>query len=216
MKSEYNKGFIKLWRSIAQWHWWSDMNTSRMMIVLLLNVNWEDHLCNGIEIKRGSMLTSIRALAKMSGLSVQQTRTALKHLESTKDITITLTGESTHRCSLVTVENYDIWQGGYEKPTHQITDNPTQEATPNKEYIKNIPKEDNKNNPVVDSSDLMELLTVEDIKALYSKYEQAGDLIYLVQEQIDNGQTVIEHDAFKYICGYAKNKNWPYKGTTEV
>lgn len=215
MKSEYNKGFIKLWRSIAQWHWWSDMNTSRMMIVLLLNVNWEDHLCDGIEIKRGSMLTSIRALAKMSGLSVQQTRTALKHLESTKDITITPTGEATHRCSLITVENYNIWQGGNEKPTHQITDNPTQEATPNKEYIKNIPKEDYKNNPVVDSSDLMELLTIDELKRLLDTYEDANTLIDDVQDQIDSRSIRIKNSAYKYICSYAANKNWPYKSTME-
>ena len=211
MKSEYNKGYIKLWRSIAQWHWWHDHNTTRVWIVILLNANWEDRLCNGIEVKRGSLLTSYRSLAKMSGLSLQETRTAVKHLEETHDITTDSTGKATHRFTIVTVENYDFWQGGYEKPTQPLTQPPTHESTLNKEDTKNIPKEDYKNNSVVDSADLMELLTAEQIQAIYRTYESAGNLIDSVQDQIDSSGTRIKASAYKYICGYADNTNWPTK-----
>lgn len=220
MKSEYSKGYIKVWRSIALWDWWHDINTSRLWLVILLNVNWQNNEWQGNEIKRGSMLTSIEKLSELSQLTIQQTRTALKHLESTDDITI----ESTNRGSLVTVVNYDFWQGEYENLTSEstsdsfsrVTNESTSKPTTNKENktIKN--DKNDKNNGVVDSDDLMELLSVEEIKALYSTYEKAGDLIDLVQEQIYSGQTVIQHNAFKYICGYAKNRNWPSKNNMEV
>lgn len=210
MKSEYNKGYIKLWRSIAQWHWWHDHNTTRVWIVILLNANWEDRLCNGIEVKRGSLLTSYRSLAKMSGLSLQETRTAVKHLEETHDITTDSTHQPTHRFTIVTVENYDFWQGGYEEPTHQSTHQPTHQSTLNKEDTKNI-KEDYKNNSVVDSADFMELLTAEQIQAIYHTYEDAGNLIDSVQDQIDSSGTHIKASAYKYICSYADNTNWPTK-----
>lgn len=214
MKSEYNKGYIKLWRSIAQWHWWHDHNTTRVWIVILLNANWEDRMCGGIEVRRGSLLTSYRALAEMTGLSVQETRTAVKHLKETNDITQESTNISTHapthRCSLITVVNYDFWQGGYESSTHQSTHELTHESTLNKEDTKNF-KEDYKNNSVVDSADLMELLTAEQIQAIYRTYESAGNLIDSVQDQIDSSGTRIKASAYKYICGYADNTNWPTK-----
>ena len=215
MKSEYNRGYIKLWRSIAHWHWWNDKNTSRLWIVILLNANWENNLWKGREIKRGSLLTSTKALAEMSQLTIQQTRTALKHLISTNDITI----ESTNEFSVITIVNYEFWQGEYEKPTSEVTSDSTNnltsevtsDSTTNKEdkNIKNI-KNDN-NNLVVEAADLMELLTIDELKTLLDTYENANTLIDYVQDQIDSNGTLIKASAYKYICAYADNKNWPIK-----
>lgn len=215
MKSEYNKGFIKIWRNIALWDWWSDINTSRLWLVILLNANWQDNTWQGIDIKRGSLLTSIGELSEMSQLTIQQTRTALKHLVKTSNITI----KSTNRYSLITIVNYDFWQGEQENLTskststlaNNLTSKPTSKSTTNKEgkTIKN--DKNDKNNPVVDSSDLMELLTIDELKRLLDTYEDANTLIDLVQDQIDSSSIHIKHSAYKYICSYAANKNWPYK-----
>lgn len=210
MKSDYNKGFIKIWRNIVLWEWWPDINTSRLWLVILLNANWQDTEWHGITIKRGSLLTSVKELSKMSCLSVQQTRTALKHLEKTNSITI----KSTNKFSLITVENYDFWQGDYEKPTSDITsrvaDGLTNELTPNKEYYKNPIKNDKNND------DLMDMLAIEELQALYHTYEEAGKLLDIIQDQISCGHTQIKQSAYKYICAYANNKSWPTKRHTEV
>ena len=209
MKNEYSKGFIKIWRNIVHWDWWHDVNTSRLWLVILLNANWQDNEWRGIEIKRGSMLTSIERLATMSQLTIQQTRTALKHLEKTNDITI----KSTNKYSIITIVNYDVWQGDFEKLTSETTSKvtneptikPTSQITTNKETNNNKNIKNNKNNYDVD---LMELLTVEQIQAIYRTYENAGDLIDIVQDQVNSKGTEIKSSAYSYICGYANNTNW--------
>ena len=210
MKNEYSKGFIKIWRNIVHWDWWHDVNTSRLWLVILLNANWQDNEWRGIEIKRGSMLTSIERLASMSQLTIQQTRTALKHLVKTNDITI----KTTNKYSIITIVNYDVWQGDFEKLTSETTskvaneptNNPTGELTTTKEVEEDIKKyKKDKNNLVVD---LMELLTAEQIQAIYRTYENAGDLIDIVQDQVNTKGTEIKSSAYNYICGYANNTNW--------
>lgn len=213
MRNEYNKGFIKLWRSVTLSDWWHDINTSRLWEVLLIYANWQDTEWQGKTIKRGQLFTSIGNLSELSHLTIQQTRTALNHLKRTNNITI----ESTNKGSLITVVNYDFWQGESEKTTSEststltdeATSEPTSKLTTNKEY-KNTKNDKNNNWAVVD---LIELLSIEEIKALYDNYENANTLIDIVQEQINHSHTPIKSSAYKYICGYATNKNWPAKIT---
>lgn len=58
------------------------------------------------------------------------------------------------------------------------------------------------------SVDMTELLTVDEIKALYSKYENAHDLIEQVQEEVNRKRLQIKVSAYAYIMGYATNKGW--------
>lgn len=100
-------GFIKLHRSILTWEWADDPITFRVFIHLLLTVNVCNSTWHGIDIPRGSRVSSIRHLADETHLSVQQIRTALKHLISTQEIT----QESHSQYSLFSVVNYDNFQG---------------------------------------------------------------------------------------------------------
>lgn len=116
------EGFITLQRQILGWEWWSDMNTFRLWITILLLANFEDKKWHGIEVRRGQLLTSIGSLSKKSGLSVRSVRTALKHLKSTGEVTCT----PTNRYTLITVEKYDIYQlggNGGDTKTDTLTDN---------------------------------------------------------------------------------------------
>ena len=211
MKSEYNGGFIKLYRNLFLWDWWSDIRTFRLWIVILRSVNWQDNEWQGKTIRRGSMVTSLEKLSELSQLTIQQTRTALNHLKKTNDITI----KSTKNGSVITVVNYDFWQGRLEESTHELTNETTSELTSeatnrpttNKES-KTIKKEKNdKNNSGADSTELLEMLTPEELHELYEQFENAYDLIDQVQELIDTNHTVV-NSAYSYICGYAKNVNW--------
>lgn len=99
-------GYIKLYRSLLNWEWYDDINTKTVFLHLLLTVSIADNQWHGITIKRGSRVSSYAILAKETKLSVDKVRTAIKHLETTGEIT---------RCrhpkyTVFTVNNYDKFQ----------------------------------------------------------------------------------------------------------
>ena len=75
--------FIKLYRSLLDWEWWDDKNVTRLFLTMLLSANWQTKKWHGMTIEKGSVFTSIEHLSKKSGLTMQQTRTALNKLKST-------------------------------------------------------------------------------------------------------------------------------------
>lgn len=135
-----NSGFIVINRKILKWEWYQDTNTLRLFIHLLLMANWEDKKWNGMVIKRGEFITSRKHLAKDTGLSEQQVRTALNKLISTNEIT----KATTNKYTLITINNYKKYQN-YTPPNNQqiTTKQPTnnQQITTTKQY-----KQTNKNN----------------------------------------------------------------------
>lgn len=82
----FTEGYINIFRKILDWEWYSDINTSRIFIHLLLTANWTEQKWQGIQIKRGQRVTSLEHLANETGLSIQQVRTALKKLQKTRRI----------------------------------------------------------------------------------------------------------------------------------
>lgn len=100
--------YIKLSRKILEWEWYSDINTCRLFIHLLLKANWKEGRFQGVEIPRGSLVTSYSSLAKDTGLSVKNVRTALKHLEATGEVAV----KRQAKFSVVEVKNYDAYQTG--------------------------------------------------------------------------------------------------------
>jgi len=152
-----NLGFVKLHRSILNWEWYDDINTKIVFFHLLLKANFENKKWKGQEIKRGSLITSREKLAKEIGLTIQQTRSCLNKLKSTSEITIKTTSQFT----LITIENYRLYQNqenennqqNNQQTNHQITnEQPTnnQQITITKE-IKEI-KERKNNNTVEEKS----------------------------------------------------------------
>lgn len=100
------KGWIRLSRRILSWHWYQESMTFRIFIHLLLKANYETRYWCHVEVKRGSLITSLSSLSQETGLSIQSVRTALKHLKNTGEIQI----RSTHRYSVITIVNYYFYQ----------------------------------------------------------------------------------------------------------
>ena len=117
--------FVKLYRSLLNWEWYTDVNTTKLFLHLLLVANRFPSEWRGIKVNQGQRLTSLSKLAKETGLSVQQTRTAISHLKLTGEIT----SESTNGYTLITVENYTKYQGGGFEPTSEPTNDSTGEST---------------------------------------------------------------------------------------
>ena len=101
-------GWLKLFRCFTEWEWYSDTNTVRLFLHLLLRVNYRERRWKSIIIPRGSMVTSLAALAAETTLSVQNVRTCLTHLKSTGEIRV----ETTPCYTLITVNNYARYQDG--------------------------------------------------------------------------------------------------------
>jgi hypothetical protein len=138
-------GWIKLHRSLLDWEWYTDQNTSRLFIHLLLRANHKDKKWRGISIQKGQLLTGRKALAKETGLSEQQVRTSLDKLKSTNEITI----KSTKASSVITVVAWDSHQQDNQQDNQQVTnEQPTsnQQVTTNKN-VKNDNNEKNKEAP---------------------------------------------------------------------
>lgn len=98
--------FIKLNRSILNWEWYTDINTCRLFIHMLLKANWKDANFKGKTVPRGSFVSSIGKLAEETQLTPDEVRTAIKHLICTNEIT----KQSCSKYTVFTVKNYDVYQ----------------------------------------------------------------------------------------------------------
>ena len=116
------KIYLKLYYSLLDWEWYSDTNTFRVFMHLLLTANRADRKIAGEVIKRGEAPASLDFIAQYTGLSVRNIRTALEHLQSTGEITKRKVG----KVCVFKLVNYNKYQGD-EVTTyrHRIDNEPT-------------------------------------------------------------------------------------------
>lgn len=133
--------FIKLDRNIQGWRWYTNANTFRVFIHLLLNANIESHDFEHIKIKRGELATSYENIANTLKMTIQQVRTAISHLKSTGEITI----KRYSKFQVISLTNYSQYQDkstiNQQSHNNQSTIN-QQQLKNNEEHIKNKKKED--------------------------------------------------------------------------
>lgn len=96
-------GFCPVSREVLAGPWHDKPNTQLVWLTLLIGANWEPRKWRDITIQRGQLVTSYSSIAKQTGLTVQNVRTAIRHLKSTGDLTQVITPEY----SLITLKNYD-------------------------------------------------------------------------------------------------------------
>lgn len=121
--------WIKLDRNIMNWRWYQDPNTFRVFIHLLLNANIEERGFMTDTIHRGECVISIGKMAKTLGITYDQARTALNHLRETKEIT----SKQRPKYLVISITNYEKYQGNPKQNPSEYQANPTQTPTP-KEY----------------------------------------------------------------------------------
>lgn len=179
-------GWILLYKKFQEWEWYDYPSVKIIFLHCLLEANFKDEPWQGQLIKRGQFPTSIEKLAMLNGLTLQQTRNALKKLQTTNEINI----QTTNRYSIITVKNYDLYQTNNKQKTPP-NNKPTlggcnkQIGGSNNNTIKNIKKErDNKLSLSISEREILEkyLLKqkrktpIEDIDAYISTLSKNGDL----------------------------------------
>ena len=100
------QGWIKLYRDIEDWRYFSDAKTLQLFLYLILHANTEDCYFHSELCRRGELITSISHLSDVLNLSTQNIRTIFRKLNG-KELTIKTTNRNTH----ITICNYDSYQG---------------------------------------------------------------------------------------------------------
>ena len=99
--------WIKLHRKLLYWEWYKDTKTKALFIHLLLKACYTDgKRSHGFTLKRGQIITTLPKLSDETGLSIQEIRTALAHLESNREIT----QRTTNKFRIITIEKWDFYQ----------------------------------------------------------------------------------------------------------
>lgn len=125
-------GYIKLFRKIQEWGWYDDPNTLALWVHLLLDANWKErNEWHGVNIERGSMITSVAKISTSTGLTERQVRTCLGRLVKTGEIKL----EATNKWTKITICKYDSYQGSDEDEC-QTND---KQATSNRQTIDKQP-----------------------------------------------------------------------------
>lgn len=124
-----SKGFIKLYREILDWEWFNDVYVLKLFIFLILEADHKEKKHMGIQIPRGSLLTSIAKISLKSGLSVTSVKNSLKKLASTGEITDQV---KPNKYRIITINNYDKFQGVGSQETNSKTNSKANRKTNNK------------------------------------------------------------------------------------
>ena len=112
-------GWIKLHRTLKDWEYYEDHNATRLLIHLLVSVNYEDKKWKDTIVKSGTLVTSWQNLAHETGLTLKQIRLAMNKLERAGETVRSVAGKGAGKWQVVTLVKWDKLQG-FDDETGQI------------------------------------------------------------------------------------------------
>ena len=192
-------GFVKIYRQIIKWGWYRDIPVKVLFLHCLFMANYQQANWYSKTIERGSFVTSIEELSQQTGLTVQNTRTALKKLISTGEIT----KSSTNRYTVITVVNYEKFQNSDKFLTDKSTDtaNNSQQTT-NKQLTSQL----------TTNEEVKEIKNINNTTDLLTFEKRCFDFSEYTEKEMTNlfpntTLTVAEYDVlFKYVKETALNR----------
>lgn len=117
-------GFIVIDRKIQDWKWWGNTNAMSIWLYLLVGANWKDGYWHGLEVKRGSLITSKVKMAELLRINRRTIDHWLKVFADEGQIIYQCTSNYT----AITIVNYDKYQC-LDADTAQVTAQPTTQQT---------------------------------------------------------------------------------------
>lgn len=101
-----SRGYVRLFRQIDEWEWYDNPYVKAIFLHCLIKANDKAKKWRDLTLKRGQFVTSYEKLAAANGITIQQTRTALKQLQLTNEIEY----QSTNQYTVITVKNFNLYQ----------------------------------------------------------------------------------------------------------
>ena len=209
MAKDKDRNWFRVYRDLLTEELWTSepFTTGQAWIDLIGLANFADaeRIYKGKlqKIKRGQIATSIRWLAQRWQWSRDKTARTLKTFEMAKMLTM----ETTTNGTVLTLENYDKYQGGpATKPA--TTSTPTQATTQatTQAQKKNVIKNDKEGNQELHGAYGNVKLSAGDFSKLSSEYgEQLQDLIEALSEYKEATGRAYKNDAAA-IRSFARNR----------
>ncbi|MBO5715064.1 MAG: hypothetical protein J6S23_01565 [Clostridia bacterium] len=112
-----SEGYIKLYRKMMKWGWYTDTNTKCVFLHLLFLACYEPCYFKGVYLEPGQIITTVKEISDGTGISVRSVRTSLERLKSTNELTI----ETSPKFSLIKLNNYADYQGNDKGSDKQVT-----------------------------------------------------------------------------------------------
>ena len=191
-----NESWIKLHSKFLNWGWYKNKNTKILFIHCLLKANWQDRYFEGLLIQRGSFVTSYKTLSEELDMTIQEIRTAIKHLISTGE----LTQKQHTKFSIISIKNYELYQAINTFSNKQAKGEQQQYKNIDSyysTYINNIEKNFHRSLGDIEK---------EAVKKWIEETDDVRKIKYAINETIMNGKTNL-----KYTEGILKNiKNKSY------
>jgi hypothetical protein len=97
------EGWIKLYRKFEEWEWFNKSEMVHLFIYLLINANSKDETWQGVDIKRGQLITGRKSISGKTGISERTIRTCIERLKTTNELSV----KTTNKYSLITICKYD-------------------------------------------------------------------------------------------------------------
>lgn len=204
-------GWINLHRKILEWEWYSDINTCRLFIHMILKCNWQDGKFRGSTVPRGSFISTLDRLSEETSLTKRELRTAISHLKMTGELTV----KATNRYSVFIVENYDMYQ-------HSDIQNDIQETNErlSNDILTTTIEKNNKGNKEINKNTMCKadaLALFEKLWKLYPVKKGKGQVsIAAKQRLLKVGYEEMARAIDRYKADLEKDSGWrkPQNGST--
>lgn len=219
-------GHIKIDRKILNWEWYSDYKMVHLFIHLLIKANYKENTWQGVNIKRGQLVTGLHKLSANTGLSVSQIRTCLSKLEMTREIA----SETTNKYTLITICKYDTYQTeNNTNSKHNSNHFSTPDSTPlstqdsntirkqeDKKIFINMPLAENFNGlPELKTGAAIQLLKIT--KQIDATPDQINGLwnVFKIQHLTGKKHYNDNDDVYSHFINWVKDKKIDIKKTIE-
>lgn len=215
-------GYIKLYRSMLTNPIFKNSKILHIWIYFLLKANHQNNtiIFNNQEIiiERGSFLTGLHSIARDTGLSIQNARSALTALSKMKMIEKS-TSKSTNKFTYLTICNYNIFQTSENQHNKETNKQLTSKQQANNKQLTTNNNDNNDNNDK--NKDSLPILAKpkREVKNLYGEYKNIKltetELAKLKEklnshtdEWIEKLSQGIEMKGYKYKNHYLAILNW--------
>lgn len=195
-----NEGYIKLYRKTLDNEWHDDPITMAVWFYCLMRANYKPAKWHGEIIQPGQFVTSLKNMSKDVGITVRQLRTAINHLKSTHQ----LTQQTTKSASLITIENWAVYQSAGEKATSQATSLASLDRQATDKRPTTIKEINNNKNNKESERDIRERgPSIKDAERYdpvqYHTEEESGDMLRQEHEQFASLKAQLALEAQKRI-----------------